>query len=222
MRVTTAIFILMFNLSSPAHAFLGIFSPKSAKSKEVWSRYFPDTDCHKSDCGKDIPHLALEEMLEKASYLRPQALEKSKWMFLVDMTKHSATKRGFLINIRTGQSKSFYISHGIGSNGLKPGFATNFSNVEGSKMTSLGLYQTGAVYNGRFGRSMKLDGLESTNSNARKRYIVFHGYAGTDKSYIDKYGLAYPSEGCVTVERHLAKELIEKLKEGSLLYVYHQ
>ena len=52
--------------------------------------------------------------------------------------------------------------------------ADTFSNREGSFSSSLGIYRTLDVYNGHHGRSLHLEGLEPTNSNALARALVLH------------------------------------------------
>lgn len=41
-------------------------------------------------------------------------------------------------------------------------------------MSSLGIYRCAETYEGKHGYSMRLDGLEPTNSLARERAIVIH------------------------------------------------
>lgn len=55
--------------------------------------------------------------------------------------------------------------------------APSFSNTDGSGYTSLGRYRIGTPYNGHFGRSYKLYGLDSTNSQAFRRNIVLHSFS---------------------------------------------
>lgn len=69
--------------------------------------------------------------------------------------------------------QSAIVSHGSGSNGKVYG-DLKFSNTENSYQSSLGKYEIRESYKGQFGKSYRLDGLDSTNSNARKRAIVLH------------------------------------------------
>lgn len=69
--------------------------------------------------------------------------------------------------------QSAIVSHGSGSNSSLYGQLT-FSNTENSFQSSLGKYEIKESYNGKFGKSYRLNGLDKTNSNARSRAIVLH------------------------------------------------
>jgi hypothetical protein len=189
-------------------------------SSDVWQNYYPNMDCNKNHCAKDVPSDALEQLLEKGSYFHPKKLKRTNWMFLVDMRIHSSKKRGFLINTKTGATKAYHVAHGSGTGDGK-GNAFKFSNTKDSHMSSLGLYVTGQTYSGKHGYSLKMKGLESTNSNAMKRHIVMHGATYMTKGFINKYGRAGRSWGCPAVAPKHNKELVDKLKNGSLIYIHY-
>jgi len=107
---------------------------------------------------------------------------------------------------------------GVGSDPDGDGFATIFSNTPDSRTSSLGFYMTAHEYNGANGRSMRLFGLEDTNSNAFKRYIVVHGadYVVDDDNHAGR------SFGCPAVDRKNLDDLINKTKEGSLLLLTYK
>jgi hypothetical protein len=80
-------------------------------------------------------------------------------------------------------------------------------------MSSLGFYLTAETYNGEHGYSLRLDGLSSTNSNARERAIVIHA-----ADYVapgEKIGRSW---GCPAVEPRYHQQIIDELKEGALIY----
>ena len=52
-------------------------------------------------------------------------------------------------------------------------YATDFSNVIGSYKSSLGAYLTEQTYNGYYGYSLIVKGLDKTNSNAKKERLFF-------------------------------------------------
>ena len=66
------------------------------------------------------------------------------------------------------------VAHGSGS---EIGDSLVFSNIPESYQSSIGNYRIGAKYSGNFGESYKLHGLDKTNNNAYKRYIVVHPYS---------------------------------------------
>lgn len=64
-------------------------------------------------------------------------------------------------------------------------------------------------YNGQYGLSMKISGLESgINDNAKKRGIIFHG----------NFQPVY-SSGCFITWPSVNKEIIEMTKNGSFVFV---
>lgn len=189
------------------------------ESVRVWESYFPDVDCSRNPCAKNVPSRALEAFLDKANYYHPEKLESKTWIFLADFTQPSRNKRGYLINTKTGSSIAYHVAHGSGS-GDGRGNTVRFSNVNNSKASSKGLYLTAETYQGQNGYSLRMDGLEHTNSNARRRAIVIHGADYVSESYIRSNGRAGRSWGCPAVSNSVARDLINKLRGGSLYYIY--
>lgn len=189
------------------------------QSIKIWNEYYPNHNCKVKSCARNVPPRALEAFLEKASYFFPRKLKSNKWIMVVDFTKHSKTKRGFLINTKSGKATAYHVAHGIGSaNGR--GDAVRFSNTNQSKMSSKGLYLTSETYHGKHGYSLRMDGKESTNSRARSRAIVIHGAKYMSASFIKAQGRSGRSWGCPAVAQSLSRALIDKLKNGSLYYIY--
>ena len=190
-------------------------------SVRIYQSYFPNVDCSKNECAKNVPADALEEMLEKADYHEADRLQGTTWAFLADFSQNSRYPRGYLINLKTGKTKKYHVSHGVNS-GDGNGNAVRFSNKNESRQSSLGLYVTAETYHGKHGYSLRMDGLESTNDNARKRAIVLHGadyVPNAKKKVSNRIGRSW---GCPAVSNSLSKDLINKLKGGSLYYIYHQ
>jgi len=112
-----------------------------------------------------------------------------------------------------------YCSHGKATG---TGFASSFSNVEGSKQSSLGFYITGETYLGKFDLGLRLDGLERSNSRARSRGVVMHGAHYATASFLNRNNnVLGRSYGCPAVPKEEADLLIHKIKNGSLMYIYH-
>ena len=68
-------------------------------------------------------------------------------------------------------------SIGLVANGSRrnsSGSNVQFSNKANSLCTSLGKYKIDNFYNGNFGPAFKLSGLNATNSNTIKRFVVLH------------------------------------------------
>ncbi|WP_347359532.1 murein L,D-transpeptidase catalytic domain family protein [Bdellovibrio sp.] len=135
---------------------------------------------------------------------------------VLDFSQKSSQKRWYFIDMKTGAVWNVHVSHGKGSDSDHDGFAEKFSNVSGSNASSLGAYKTAETYQGSNGYSLRLDGLSSTNSNARSRAIVVHG-----ASYVqDSTVIQGRSWGCPAVSQANRDKVINLIKGGSLLYAF--
>jgi hypothetical protein len=66
-----------------------------------------------------------------------------------------------------------------------------------------------------------LEGLEKgINDNARSRGIVIHGANYVNEKFVNGNGVIGRSWGCPSVSKKISREIIDLLKEGSLLYIY--
>jgi hypothetical protein len=137
------------------------------------------------------------------------------YITIVDFSKRSNIQRFYLIDMVSGEVTKHWTTHGLNSDKNKDGFAESFGNVNGSGKSSLGFVRTAEVYSGKFKRSIRLDGLDSTNSNIRRRAIVFHGWDGV-KEEPRIQGLSW---GCITLDWNVKDAVLDKIKEGSLMFV---
>jgi hypothetical protein len=111
------------------------------------------------------------------------------------------------------------VAHGRGSG---DDLADRFSNEPGSHQSSLGLFLTGEVYTGSNGYSLRLDGLEpGVNDRARERAIVMHGAPYVSTSVAQAMGRLGRSWGCPALRSGVAREVIDAIKGGSLVFVYY-
>ena len=138
---------------------------------------------------------------------------------IIDYTKPSNENRFFVVDLRTRTLKyESLVSHGKNSGLIVP---VNFSNTRNSFQTSLGFYKTGETYSGSFGYSLKMFGLEEGfNSNALERKIVIHGSNEITQKYIDQNGFLGRSDGCPALPNSIAREVIDFIKDGSVIYVF--
>lgn len=141
-------------------------------------------------------------------------------MGFVDFSRSADQHRLFIVNVVTGDIVySHYTTHGKGSGG--PAKAVRFSNVPMSLCSSKGLYRCAEPYYGKYGYSLRLDGLEKgVNDNARRRAIVMHGSDYVTTAYVNKYGYPGRSWGCITFPKAVRQAVVDKLKNGSYLYVH--
>ena len=136
-----------------------------------------------------------------------------------DFSQPSHKKRMYIIDVKNYKVLvNTYVAHGKNS-GLKE--ANRFSNIHESLQSSLGFYVTKGTYFGKHGLSLKLDGKDrGFNDNAESRAVVVHGaeYIGDNR-----IGAAYMgrSFGCPAVPQALAPKVINLIKNGTTLFIYH-
>lgn len=137
---------------------------------------------------------------------------------IVDFSKVSSEPRFFLLDTNTGRVTRHYVSHGRGSDPAHTGFLQNFSNRIGSEATSEGAYLVGAYYEGHYGRSMRVRGLDHTNFNAETRAIVIHPAWYAEPSVVQTQGRLGRSEGCFALPEASQRETLARLGPGHFLY----
>lgn len=145
-------------------------------------------------------------------------IRNKKVISIFDVSKHSGKRRLYVIDTVDGRVSAIHVAHGKNSDKDNDGIATSFSNTNGSLQSSLGFMLTDNTYqSSKNGFSLKLDGLEKRNSKVRSRYVVIHGasYVSPSRS---KMGRSY---GCPAVSNANRDWYINKVKNGSLLYIYH-
>ena len=100
--------------------------------------------------------------------------------------------------------------------------ATAFSTRSGSHMSSLGVFRTAESYVGANGYSLRLDGLEpGFNDLARDRAIVIHGASYVSPEIARAQGRLGRSLGCPAVRPAIARDLIDRIRGGSLVFAYY-
>ena len=164
------------------------------------------------DPDKLVPNKLLEEAVTFFD-ANSEKIKNKSIIGVIDFKQHNSKERFYIINMESGHVESYLTAHGRNSDPDHDGYATKFSNVDGSKMTSLGFYLTAETYQGTHGYSLRLDGLSTTNSNARKRLIVIH-----EASYVAPGPLIGRSEGCPALDKRYNTEVIREIKGGALLY----
>jgi hypothetical protein len=164
----------------------------------------------------EIPQAALKRALQYYQD-NPTIATNRDFVTVIDFDQASTVKRMHVIDMRAEKATALYAAHGENSGQL---YATKFSNVEDTHMSSLGIYVTGEEYQGKNGRSMRLYGMESTNSNAYKRAIVLHGANYVSKEFITKNGRLGLSWGCPAIEHGLVDRMVRDLQEGSVMIAY--
>lgn len=137
---------------------------------------------------------------------------------LADFSRPSWEPRFFIIDMVAGKVRPFLVTHGRGSDPMHEGQLRSFSNVPHSEATSRGAYLTHTWYEGKYGTSLRLSGLEPDNSNAEDRAIVCHGAWYANPDMIGKWGKLGRSEGCFAFPEANLMEIIARLGPGRLLF----
>jgi hypothetical protein len=137
---------------------------------------------------------------------------------IADFGVHSAQRRFHFVNLEREEILSYHVSHGTGSDPEHDGWLNSYSNVEGSNATSKGAYVTWEWYTGRYGTSVRLGGLDSTNSNALQRYIVMHRAKYAEPDHVERWGRLGRSNGCFALGDEQFRTALLHLSGGRLLY----
>lgn len=142
--------------------------------------------------------------------------DNHNYIGIIDYTKHASKPRFFIIDMRTGKVESYLAAHGKGSDPKGTGWASRFSNRDGTLATSVGFYRTKGIYRGKHGRSLRLEGLSKTNSKAYQRAVVIHSarYVDESRRYTGR------SWGCPAVDKRVIGDVIAKLQGGAMIYAY--
>ena len=139
-------------------------------------------------------------------------------MGVVDFSLPSSEPRFHLVNLIDGSVESHLVAHGRGSDPDHSGFVERFSNEFGSYATSNGTYVTGDYYDGKYGLSMKVRGLDWSNYNAEPRAIVIHNAWYAEDDMIPLHGKLGRSEGCFAMSRDSQYAVMRKLAGGRMIY----
>ena len=163
------------------------------------------------------PNISEERVTEALDFCKKHN-RNTEYCVFVDFSKHAGKKRYVLYNL--SNRKAEYSS--VCANGLK---RNEYSNIEGSHLSSLGKYKvTPDVGKMRIGEEcLILEGLEFTNSNARKREILIHSHKsvyynpGTYPFNIFHKNLSW---GCFVIDKRAFRKT-KRISKPMLLWAYH-
>ena len=145
----------------------------------------------------ELAYKGQQELIERGE------LNNEDLIAIADFSQSSSKKRLYIIDTRNYRIVyNTYVAHG-------------------SLQSSLGFYKTKGTYFGKHGLSLKLDGLEQGfNDKAEERAIVMHGaeYIGSNRAEAAYMGRSF---GCPAVPQAQSAEIINILKNGSCLFIYH-
>ncbi|MGU3374324.1 murein L,D-transpeptidase catalytic domain family protein [Chryseobacterium sp. M5A1_1a] len=156
------------------------------------------------------------ENLKKAELLT----QDSHLLTICDFSMSSNTKRLWVIDLNDKK----VIFNSLVAHGKNTGeeFATNFSNTESSRQSSMGFYITDATYQGDNGYSLKLLGMDKGfNDAAYRRAIVMHGADYVSDEFAATHKRIGRSWGCPAIPRELTQSMINTIKGKNCLFIYY-
>lgn len=168
-----------------------------------------------------IPEPAINMAFNGYFTLKSEKLLKNDTILtIIDFSSPSTEQRFFILDLKNCKIvKNTLVAHGMNS-GVNT--AESFSNNRHSNKSSLGLFLTQETYEGKHGYSLRLDGMnKGINDNARKRAIVIHGADYVSEKFIETNGRIGRSFGCPALPLSEINEIIDIIKDGSCLFIYH-
>ncbi|MDV7695738.1 murein L,D-transpeptidase catalytic domain family protein [Chryseobacterium soli] len=166
----------------------------------------------------DIPK---SRILEIRDYLKGKNYNQDIAVF-INFKVPSGKYRYFVYDLKNDKIlQKAVVSHGSGSviphsNTLK------FSNIEGSYQSSLGKYEIRESYIGKFGKSYRLNGLDTTNDNAISRAIILHSYSCIPDK--ESEASACLSLGCPMLSQNAFNQTAKYIDQSNLpiiLYAFY-
>ena len=140
-------------------------------------------------------------------------------LIIIDYSKPSNEERFYVLDLN--KKKLVYSTRVAHSKNSGLEIPLQFSDDPNSYQSSLGFFVTLGEYNGAYGYSLRLKGLEENiNANAEDRAIVIHGGDIVEDEYIKKFGFAGRSLGCPVLPHSLTREIIDFIKHGRVLFIY--
>lgn len=178
------------------------------------------------------PVLEIERYASKAEealiYCRENKLNTS-FSILIDMSQHSGLSRMVVWNYEQDTMLyTFPVSHGCCQNNWGEDESKTdpiFSNLEGSHCSSLGKYKLGKRGYSNWGIHVKylMHGLESSNSNALSRNIVFHSWEAINDEAVYPDGTP-EGWGCPAISNanfKLIDAMLQEANEPVLMWIYY-
>jgi len=137
---------------------------------------------------------------------------------ITDFSIASRDPRFHIVDLLSGHVETHRVAHGRGSDPAHSGYLARFSNQFGSLATSNGTYVTSDTYVGKYGLSMRVRGLDWSNSNAEARAIVIHQAWYAEPGMIGVHGKLGRSEGCFAFSRSSHWQVMHRLGQGRMIY----
>jgi hypothetical protein len=193
-----------------------LLSKRKSKAAAAKNR---STETESTDEDYNVPVMNI--LADKIDDYAVQNDFSTKYCFFIDMSLPSGRKRFFVYDFEKGSVVySGLVAHGS----CNETFLSHprFSNSPNCGCSSLGKYKVGEFYNGKYGKSIRLYGLDNSNSNAFKRGVVIHAYDCVPDKEIFPMVLCN-SQGCPMVSYSFFDRLTRIVRESEkpiVLWVY--
>jgi hypothetical protein len=205
-KSTSSFFLILFS----AIAFGWLRYSKTDRRITVY--HAPVTGTTNKIVPKEILKLRLKAFTAK-TFVKENHFD-TLFCFLVDMSLPANHTRFFIYDFKRDTIQNAgLVAHGNCNRYWLEG--RKYGNEIGCGCTSLGKYKIGSSYYGRFGLAFKLYGLDKTNSNAFKRYVVLHSHSCIPETEVDEE--VCQSNGCPMVSPHFLKQLELIIKHATRL-----
>ena len=190
MKKLTITLLLLTGITAIALAWLNLTpSGKRTRAVHLPHRESVITKSHQ-------PYLKLKGKASDARSFVKENNYNADFCFLIDLSLPSYQKRFFIYDLK----KDSIVNSGLVTHGNCNEYwleERKYGNTVGCGCSSLGKYKVGYSYQGKFGLAFKLYGLDKTNDNAFKRYVVLHAHSCVPETEIDTD--ICQSNGCPTV-----------------------
>lgn len=221
MKYIVTLFLIFFSFGIVAHA----TNPDRINKRENARVYaYIDGVYKQLKYKRGMKHIK-RETFQKAYFgylnlLEHGKLTNKRYLTVCDFSLSSNTNRLWLIDTRT----KTVIINTLVAHGQATGeeYATRFSNIPESHQSSLGFFVTAQTYSGHNGYSMRMQGVDGNfNNRAMSRDIVMHGADYVSHAFARANKRLGRSWGCPSVSREMTRPIIDRIKNGSCLFIYH-
>ncbi len=152
--------------------------------------------------------------------LEHHMISRSHFLTVCDFSQSSRKKRFYIIDVENHKLVTqTYVAHGRNSGAE---YANRFSNAPESLQSCLGFFITDNTYSGKHGLSLRINGVEpGYNDKALMRTIVIHGADYVNDARAKAGDFMGRSWGCPAVPKQEANSIINTIKNGTCLFIYH-
>ena len=216
----TIIATLLFNAAEKANIDFNMAEFGMAKEEQLYNQHIQELYSETGLDTMDLDYAIFEQAMNGYYNIRKQdtVLSDKKVITILDFTKSIDEKRLYTIDLENRK----VLFHTLAAHGIRSGtdFADRYSNINDSNMSSEGFMVTGNTYHGVMGYSLVLNGLdEGINDLVDFRNVVMHPARATARNGKETAKIGR-SLGCPSIDPVYSKEVIDTVKDGTLVYIH--